>query len=73
MTSFTIHYGFRVLKDTGDVMFLAGGNMKRGISEGPRTWGFLTVSLSDAEPALARPARRETEDEGRAEGERARL
>jgi hypothetical protein len=49
-------------------MFLAGGNMKRGISEGSRTWGFLTVSLSDAGPALARPARRETEGEGRAEG-----
>jgi hypothetical protein len=30
--------------------------------------GFLIVSLSDAEPALARPARRGTEGEGRAEG-----
>jgi hypothetical protein len=38
------------------VLFLAGGNMKRGISEGSRTWGFLTISLSDAEPALAKLA-----------------
>jgi hypothetical protein len=31
--------------------------------------GFLTVSLSDAEPTLARPVRGRTEDEGRVEGE----
>jgi hypothetical protein len=35
--------------------------------------GFLTVSLSDAKPALARPARRGTEGEGQTEGERARF
>jgi hypothetical protein len=42
----------------------------RGELEGKnKARGFLTVSLSAAEPTLARPARRGTGDEGRAEGE----
>jgi hypothetical protein len=32
------------------VMFLAGGNKKGGIREGQGAWGFLVVSLPDAEP-----------------------
>jgi hypothetical protein len=54
-------------------MFLAGGNKKERINEDQRTRAFLVVSLPDAEPALARPARCGTEGEGRAESERARL
>jgi hypothetical protein len=45
-------------------MFLAGGNKKEGISEEQGARGFPPVSLLDAKPALTRPARGRTEDEG---------